>query len=36
MVNAPGTRPSIVSEEGCLVLAIYTGGVRVLDDGVAG
>jgi anti-sigma factor ChrR (cupin superfamily) len=33
MVNAPGTRHSIVSEEGCLVLAIYTRGVRFLDDG---
>jgi anti-sigma factor ChrR (cupin superfamily) len=33
MVNAPGARHSIVSEEGCLVLAIYERGVRFLDDG---
>jgi hypothetical protein len=33
MVNARGTRHSIVSEAGCLVLAIYTRGVRFLDDG---
>jgi anti-sigma factor ChrR (cupin superfamily) len=33
MVNAPGTRHSIVSEEGCLVLAIYGRRVRFLNDG---
>jgi anti-sigma factor ChrR (cupin superfamily) len=32
MINPPGTRHSIVSEEGCVVLAIYASRVRFLDD----
>ncbi len=32
MIHAPGTRHSIYSEEGCVVLAIYEKGVRFLTD----
>jgi anti-sigma factor ChrR (cupin superfamily) len=32
MIHPPGTRHSILSEEGCVVLAIYAGRVRFLDD----
>jgi anti-sigma factor ChrR (cupin superfamily) len=32
MVHAPGTRHSIVSEEGCLVLAMYERRVRFVED----
>lgn len=31
MIHPPGTRHSIVSEEGCLVLAIYEKRVRFVD-----
>jgi predicted ChrR family anti-sigma factor len=31
MVHAPGTSHSVVSDEGCLVLAIYERRVRFLD-----
>ena len=34
MVHPPGSRHSIVSDEGCLVLAIYERRVRFLDDRV--
>jgi len=36
MVHAPGTRHSIVSEEGCLVLAMYERRVRFVDEDTAG
>ena len=31
IINLPGTRHSVVSEEGCLVLAIYEKRVRFLE-----
>jgi anti-sigma factor ChrR (cupin superfamily) len=31
IINLPGTRHSIISEEGCLVLAIYEKRVRFLE-----
>ena len=30
-VHAPGTRHTVVSPDGCLVLALWHGGVRVID-----
>ena len=34
MVHAPGTRHRIVSDEGCLVLAVYERRVRFVDERV--
>jgi hypothetical protein len=33
MIHSPGTRHSIVSYEGCIVLAIYEKRVRFITDG---
>ena len=30
-VHAPGTRHAVVSPEGCVVLAVWAGGVRLVD-----
>jgi anti-sigma factor ChrR (cupin superfamily) len=30
-VNAPGTRHAVLSPEGCVVLAVWHGGVRVVE-----
>lgn len=32
VINPPGTRHRVVSEQGCLVLAIWTKPVEVLED----
>ena len=34
-VHAPGTRHSVQSGDGCVVLAIYERPVRVIEDGAA-
>jgi quercetin dioxygenase-like cupin family protein len=33
VVNSPGTRHAVVSDDGCIVLAIYEKPVRFLDNG---
>jgi anti-sigma factor ChrR (cupin superfamily) len=33
VINSPGTRHAVVSDDGCIVLAIYEKPVRFLDNG---
>jgi hypothetical protein len=33
VINSPGTRHAVVSDEGCILLAIYEKPVRFLDNG---
>jgi anti-sigma factor ChrR (cupin superfamily) len=35
VINSPGTRHAVVSDDGCIVLVIYEKPVRFLDDEAA-